>query len=117
MSPRTARRRSSSAASRRLTRCPIRSGWSRTWSSNSIRADLSGQSKTKRAAHLGRPFFIGRFSLAERLLQLSAELGQQLDSGVAVLQLVVEMLVAQEFHRLAEVLKRLGHPDAVVDPN
>src|SRR5262245_702095 len=57
MSRRTAIRRFSSPAFRRWTRCLTRSGWNRTWSSNSTRADPEGLSEQTRAALRGRPFY------------------------------------------------------------
>ena len=53
ISSRTAPRRSSSPASRRSTKCPIRCAWSRTWSSSSTRADRFA---LRRRGGSGAPF-------------------------------------------------------------
>src|SRR4030095_807138 len=114
MSPRTARPRFNSPAFRRWMRCPTLCGWNRTWSSNSIRADPEGQFESRRATPCGAALFL--WLLADRLIEELAYFHQHLCPNVAVVQLVLEFLVAKKLHRRTCLLESIGHLDAVCVP-
>src|SRR5829696_4659395 len=115
MSLPTAPPRRPSPACRRWTRSPIRSAWSRTWSSSSTRADRPERlGKSKGGSSGSRPFS----SQLQGLTEEGVGPTQHVGTRRAVLKIMVEIRIDDEFRWAAGVLQPIGHdprlPDADV---
>ena len=89
-----------SPACRRSTKCPIRCGWSRTWSSNSTRADRFGAGQDKRAALAGPPFFVCQCPIVARRKRADLASASAI-ARAAVVELVVEPVELDQLDLLA----------------